>query len=289
MRGAAALVLVALAGCGSAAAPPASDPQLAAVQSERVLRLRERQSERGTALSEVAGQRRRATAELRRLQQVHGHDTTPRFELRYGSDGTGDPPAWTQTGPDATRAPTSTPETIARFQASDRIELVGAAKREEITRGLIDDRVLEVLLTLAERHFLTINSLRISHPQAVQDELGTPTDSNHVYGRAADISAVDGVPCKRETTGAEYHTLVDNPPPAQAGPCLALAYEAAAITGAPEEIIYFWRVPGPAGVSLPNHDDHVHVGFRSYPATPLGQSHTLEVPVPSDGDGTSND
>ncbi len=32
-----------------------------------------------------------------------------------------------------------------------------------------------------------------------------------------------------------------------------------------DEIIYFWRPRGPAGVSLKTHDDHIHFGYRSVP------------------------
>jgi hypothetical protein len=255
----------------------------------------------------VAGQRARATSELLRLRRVHGRDTAQRFELRYGSLGF-DPPGWAQAGPHATRVPNSSPSGIARFEAaraSGRIALGGAAEPEEVARGLIDDRLLRLLAVLAETHRLQITSLRLSHPRTVQDELGTPTDSNHIYGRAADISAVDGVPCKRETAGAPYRTLVDNPPPSPPGPCLTLAYEAASLTTvvAPEEVIFYWRVPGPTGSSLPNHDDHVHLGFRSFPATATATpdpaealrmpstrpSHTLKVRPRPRGSGTSAD
>jgi hypothetical protein len=168
------------------------------------------------------------------------------------------------------QGPTSTAQTIARFEqatAQGRIQLIGAATADEVRSGLIDNRVLGVLLAFSGRHRLQVNSLRVSHPRGVQDDLGTPTDSNHAFGRAADISAVDGVLCSRETRRAPYRTIHDNPPPPRPGPCLALADEASQLDGelAVGEIIFYWRVPGPPGVSMPNHDDHVHLGYRNYP------------------------
>lgn len=250
--------------------PATPTPAVAAQERAQLARLEQLRVERDAALSEVATQRRAATLEIRRLAHVHGRASASQFTLRYGSDQTGDPQPWVQSGPEATPAPNSSPEAIQAFKAVEsagRILLVGAAKQEEIDRGLIDNRLLQLLTALARQHRLVVNSLRISHPVTVQDELGTPAPSNHVYGRAADISSVDGVPCARETAAAPYHTLLDNPPPANPGPCMRLAYEAAQMVGpdAPGEIIFYFRVPGPAGVSLPNHNDHVHIGFRNYP------------------------
>jgi hypothetical protein len=268
----AAVIAAAAAGCGSAQPPSATpDGVIQARQTERLKRLAQRHDERDQVLSRVTAQRQVALAELRRMEQVKGRSKEGIKGSRYGSDGTGDPEPWLQSGANATRAPNSRPETIAAFQAAvaaGRIRLVGAASGAEVARGLIDDRVLGMLLVLSQRHRLEVNSLRVSHPKSVQDDLGTPTSSNHIYGRAADISAVDAVPCIRESRRAAYRTVLDNPPPARPGPCLALAIEAAGIGGDVQagEIIYYWRVPGPTGVSMPNHDDHVHIGYRHYPS-----------------------
>lgn len=262
-----AAVGVTVAGCSTAL--PRTD--VAAVvqqrQAERLQRLAERHAERDGVLASIATQRQRALDELHRIEHVGGRITGVQ-STRYGSDGTGDPTPWVQSGARATKAPTSTALTIAHFEqanAHGRIQLIGAATVDEVRRGLIDDRVLGVLLALSERHRLQVNSLRVSHPRDVQDDLGTPTDSNHVFGRAADISAVDGVPCSRETRRAPYRTILDNPPPARPGPCLALADEASQLDGelAAGEIIFYWRVPGLSGVSMPNHDDHLHLGYRT--------------------------
>jgi hypothetical protein len=196
------IAAMAVGGCAGENRTPAAGspaPALLARQHAREQQLQRRLDRRDGALSVVTGQRRRAAVELLRLQRVRGRASGQTFTLRYGSDGSGDPAGWKQAGAQATKAPNSTAATIARFaaaRAAGRIELVGAATAQEITGGLIDDRVLLTLIALSGAHRLQVNSLRVSHPATVQDELGTPTSSNHIYGRAADISAVDGVACK---------------------------------------------------------------------------------------------
>jgi hypothetical protein len=263
-------------------------------QAERLHLLAVRRAERHGALAGARSGRARAIAELRRMQHVRGRAIKGVSSSRYGSDATGDPSGWKQSGPDATKAPNSTPRGIATFeqaQAAGRIRLVGAAQQQEISGGLIDDRLLALLVSLSARHRLVIDSLRVSHPADVQDRLGTPTASNHVFGRAADISAVDGTSCAAGTRRAPYRTILDNPPPAKPGPCLALAYDVAQVTGqlAPGEIIYYWRVPGPAGVSLPNRDDHLHLGYRSYPETGApAPTQTPAQPTPASSSDTGS-
>jgi hypothetical protein len=279
-RSCAALIVLgalgALAGCAAGRDPapaPAANVGIVqqARQTERLEFVLARQQRRADALDSLQRERARAADELTELTGLGAdkNETDASSGIRYGSTQDGDPSPWSQRGPDATPAPNSDAETIARLDAatkSGRITLVGAAKTEEITDDLIDDRLLRLLLVLSQRHRLTVSSLRISHPENVQDDRGSAVPSNHIYGRAADIAAVDGISCARETRHSRYRNGLDNAPPATPGPCLALAYEAAAVPGefAPQEVIYYWRVPGPAGVSLENHDDHVHLGYRSY-------------------------
>ena len=283
--GAAVLALAgaACSGQGSSAVTP--DAVVAERQAERLQRVADRHARRDEVLDRVAEQRDRALDELRRIERVRGRSkASATLASRYGSDGTGDPSPWRQNGKDATKAPNSTPQTITRFvaaQRAGRIRLVGAAKQHEVSDGLIDDRILRLLIEMSADHRLDVNSLRVSHPRHVQDDLGTPTASNHVYGRSADISAVDGVPCVRESRRAPYQTLLDNPPPRNVGPCLAVAMRAAQVTGelALGETIFYWRVPGPSGVSLPNHDDHVHLGYRSYPGAGAARPTRDDTPL----------
>jgi hypothetical protein len=271
------IVVIVLAGCGAQADPAPNGTASVAVaqqwrQTHRLELFVARQEDQAAAMRSLRHERDRASLERMALTQLATENEPSAGDtsgMRYGSTETGDPIPWEQRGARATRAPDSEPATIERFMsavAAGRITLVGAAKPAEVTDGLIDDRVLRLLLVLSQRHRLTVNSLRISHPESVQDDRGSAVPSNHIYGRAADVSGVDGFSCATETRRARYHSALDNPPPEVAGPCLRLAYEAAAVPGtfAPQEIIYYWRVPGPAGVSLRNHDDHVHLGYRSY-------------------------
>ena len=60
----------------------------------------------------------------------------------------------------------------------------------DVAAGRIDPRVLEVLLALAERFDLgSVGPLITGHSYYVA---GTTTPSNHAFGRAVDISVIDG-------------------------------------------------------------------------------------------------
>ncbi len=196
--------------------------------------------------------------------------------LPYGSLET-DRPGWRQAGPNATPNPNATQGVAAQFDAAScvaqsacpdgrRIAVGSAEKRADFLRGLIDDRVSRVLLAIAAEHRIVVDSARSSHPRLVQDRSGRQVDSNHAYGRAADITAVDGKRCERETAGRSYRTRWSNPLPRDAGPCAALAEGVAGLpqSSRPTEVIFFWDVGGPAGVSLANHDDHFHIGFNAF-------------------------
>lgn len=79
------------------------------------------------------------------------------------------------------------------------IDLRGPA-RSDIEHGLVDARVLAVLLVLAERHELTsVGPIVSAHSYYVK---GTTRPSNHAFGRAVDIAAVDGVPVSPDNSGA---------------------------------------------------------------------------------------
>ena len=199
-----------------------------------------------------------------------------RARLPYGSLET-DRRGWRQAGPNATPNPNATHGVAAQFDAVScvaqsacpdgrPIAVNSAEKRTDFLHGLIDDRVSRVLLAIAADHRIVVNSARSSHPRLVQDRSGRHVDSNHAYGRAADITAVDGKRCERETAGRSYRTRWSNPLPRDAGPCAALAERVAGRPqwSRPTEVIFFWDVGGPAGVSLANHDDHVHVGFNAF-------------------------
>ena len=73
--------------------------------------------------------------------------------------------------------------------SNPRIELSSLAAGD-VAAGRIDPRVLEVLLVLAERFDLgSVGPLISGHSYFVA---GTTTPSNHSFGRAVDISVIDG-------------------------------------------------------------------------------------------------
>jgi len=80
-------------------------------------------------------------------------------------------------------------ELEAMVLSNPRIELSSFAAGD-VAAGRIDPRVLEVLLVLAERFDLgSVGPLISGHSYFVA---GTTTPSNHSFGRAVDISVVDG-------------------------------------------------------------------------------------------------
>ena len=205
---------------------------------------------------------------------------TPAGARRYGSLAA-PPPGWVQSGPDATTAPRRPDRALrSEFLASSCVAALACPdgrpiavdtgeKRDDVRRGLLDQRIVAVLLDLAVRHDLAVMSFQSSHSAYVQDGSGRRVYSNHALGRAADIRAVDGQACVGETTGAGYRGGSDglsNPAPADGGPCLALAREINQLSAPvrPTETIFYFDVGAPSGVSLENHDDHVHVGFNSF-------------------------
>jgi hypothetical protein len=80
-------------------------------------------------------------------------------------------------------------ELEAMVLSNPRIHLSSYAAGD-VAAGRIDPRVLEVLLVLAERFDLgSVGPLITGHSYFVA---GTSTPSNHVFGRAVDISVIDG-------------------------------------------------------------------------------------------------
>ena len=80
-----------------------------------------------------------------------------------------------------------------------RLEL-SAPARLDVSSGRMDDRLLQVLLGLAEDRVLTVQVMHTGHIQTVY-----PTErvSNHAVGRAVDIRAVDGQPVVDPATSQE--------------------------------------------------------------------------------------
>jgi hypothetical protein len=127
---------------------------------------------------------------------------------------------------------------------SDRINLPDSA-RWAIENGVVDDRVLEVLLRVGEQHTVDVTVFASAHPRNV---FASESVSNHTVGRAVDIWAVDGkeVVAQREQGGPLYQLVQ-----------MLMTYGITEL-GSP------WDLDGAGtGASFTNtvHLDHLHLAF----------------------------
>lgn len=124
-----------------------------------------------------------------------------------------------------------------RVRAKDRADL-----REE----LVDTRVLSVLLALATRYEVGSVGPFTQHHYYVN---GTRRPSNHVFGRAVDIFAINGAAFDSRNDAARRF-VVD---------ALALPVDIR-----PTEVLSPWplEVNGAWSVTDGDHADHAHFGFR---------------------------
>ncbi len=145
------------------------------------------------------------------------------------------PVEWTLALPNAVIAPIN----WSNLTLSNDLEL------HDLTSGAIDPRIVGLIGAITQDHQLTISSLRSDHSQyTIEGGI-----SNHYYGRAMDIAAVDGVSC------------TDTSP---AAPCAELASTLAYLPAPahPTELIYCFDVDGPgAAFARSDHCDHVHAGY----------------------------
>jgi hypothetical protein len=118
----------------------------------------------------------------------------------------------------------------------------------DIQAGMLDERITGLLALMTRDHQITISSLRSDHSQLT----ASGNVSNHYYGRAMDIAAVDGVSCTDTATTS---------------PCAQLGYSLAQLPEPmhPTELIYCFDLDGigPA-FALPDHCDHIHAGYHAY-------------------------
>ena len=139
--------------------------------------------------------------------------------------------------------------------------------RTDIATGQIDRRVLAVLEYLVSKGFnLTITALKCGH--SIMTTSGNV--SEHSTGDAVDIAVIDGVP----VTGHQGPgTLADQ-----------LIKDVLALQGTmhPHQVISLEDLPGETSFALPDHYDHVHIGY--YPLSgPFDQQfESLLKPGPVD-------
>jgi hypothetical protein len=119
--------------------------------------------------------------------------------------------------------------------------------REDIASGRIDRRVLAVLEYLVSKGFkLTITSLKCGHSFLTSSGYV----SEHTTGDAVDIAVIDGVP----VTGHQGPgTLTDE-----------LIRTVLQLQGTmhPHQVISLEDLPGSTSFALPDHYDHVHIGYH---------------------------
>ncbi len=137
--------------------------------------------------------------------------------------------------------PTNAPINWRNVELSNQLEMV------DIQSGAIDPRIINLIGAISQQHTITISALRSDHSRSTS----SGNVSNHYYGRAMDIAAIDGVPCTNVSPD---------------GPCGTLARQLGALPAGqePTELIYCWDPDGPAnpnGFAQADHCDHIHVGF----------------------------
>jgi murein DD-endopeptidase MepM/ murein hydrolase activator NlpD len=119
--------------------------------------------------------------------------------------------------------------------------------REDIATGLIDRRVLAVLEYLRSKGFeLTITALECGHGYLTT----SGNVSEHSTGDAVDIAVINGIP----VTGHQGPgTMTDE-----------LIRDVLALQGTmqPHQVISLEDLPGETSFAMPDHYDHVHIGYR---------------------------
>ena len=127
----------------------------------------------------------------------------------------------------------------------DNLTLTNNTQLGDIKHGGLDPRLMNLLGLITQTHQITVTALRSDHsPLTVEGNV-----SNHYFGRAVDIGAVDGVPC------------TDTAP---TSPCGQLGRTLTLLPAHlhPTELIYCYDLDGPGqAFARADHCDHVHAGF----------------------------
>ena len=127
----------------------------------------------------------------------------------------------------------------------DNLQILNPIAQADLENGRIDPRVINLIAYLTARYRILVSSLRSDHGMLTT----SGNVSNHYYGRALDIAAVNGVPC----TDMSYDS-----PCSQVGRLL-VALPAGA---RPTELIYGYDLDGPGpAFAMADHRDHIHAGF----------------------------
>jgi hypothetical protein len=126
--------------------------------------------------------------------------------------------------------------------------------REDVAGGKIDRRILAVLEYLRSKGFeLTVTALECGHSYLTT----SGNVSEHSTGDAVDIADIDGIP----VTGHQGPgTMTDE-----------LIRDVLQLQGTmqPHQVISLEDLPGETSFALPDHFDHVHIGYRPDIGNPL--------------------
>jgi len=135
--------------------------------------------------------------------------------------------------------------------------------REDIAAGKIDRRILAVLEYLRTKGFkLTITALECGHSLLTT----SGNVSEHSTGDAVDIAVINGVPV---TGNQGPGTLTDE-----------LIKDVLQLQGTmqPHQVISLEDLPGETSFALPDHYDHVHIGYHPIEGGPEAQFTALLKP-----------
>jgi hypothetical protein len=137
----------------------------------------------------------------------------------------------------------------AQLLVNPRLTL-SAAAHDDLAGGVVDARLVATLTAMLDRHTLTISGFKTGHPVHVVTDHGLSNEiSNHYYGRAADITAVDGAPVSRRNLAAR---------------AAILRLKATPFGGRRPEIGQPWPdLVGDGVFTNAVHQEHIHVGFYS--------------------------
>ncbi len=135
---------------------------------------------------------------------------------------------------------------VKRVLADEDLDIYECG-REDIASGRIDRRILAMLEYLSTQGYkLTITSLECGHGYLTS----SGNVSEHTTGTAVDIAVINGVP----VTGHQ----------GPGTPTDELIHEVLRLQGTmhPHQVISLENLPGKTSFALPDHYDHVHVGYR---------------------------
>jgi hypothetical protein len=127
----------------------------------------------------------------------------------------------------------------------ENLSFTNETQKADLEAGAIDPRIVGLIGAITQSHQVTVSSLRSDHSMYT----ASGGVSNHYYGRAMDIAAVDGVSCT--------DTAVTSP-------CgeLAITLSQLPAPAMPTELIYCFDVDGPGpAFARSDHCDHIHAGY----------------------------